>query len=184
MKVFIEWAVWTGTAHSSKRYKMVYSMKKKKKSGDAAFIITIVLVFCILGGVVYSVECKISAQMSEAAVENLSENLELIKGTIQAILFKEAEFQSLLADEIALLEDPEDFIRSDHSNKTMVKMALIEKGEQTGISSAGEVFREDSLDFSAGNSVEGLPISEAYVNSMGTWAYTCLLYTSPSPRDP
>lgn len=172
MKVFIEWAVWTGTAHSSKRYKMVYSMKKKKKSGNAAFIITIVLVFCILGGVVYSVECKISAQMSEAAVENLSENLELIKGTIQAILFKEAEFQKLLADEIALLEDPEDFIRSDHSNKTMVEMALIEKGEQTGISSAGEVFREDSLDFSAGNSVEGLPISEAYVNSMGTWAYT------------
>lgn len=147
--------------------------KEKKKSGNsAAFMITILLVFCILGGVVFLVERKISSQMSEAAIENLSENLELLKGTIQAILNKEAEFQSMLADEIALMEQPEDFIRSDHRNKTMVKLSMIPDGELEGISSTGEVFREDSLDFSAGNQVEGLPVSEAYVNSMGTWAYT------------
>ena len=144
----------------------------KKFSGSTGFIITILIVFCILGGVVYSVERTISKQMSEAAIENLSENLELLKGTIQAILNKEAEFQSMLADEIALMDQQEEFIRSEHINKTMVKLSLIPKGESKGISSTGEEFREDSLDFSAGNQVEGLPISEAYVNGMGTWAYT------------
>ncbi len=147
--------------------------KEKKKFGNSAsLIITILVVFCILGGVVYSIERKISIQMSEAAIENLSENLELLKGTIQAILNKEAEFQSMLADEIALMDQPEDFIYADHSNKTMVKLSMIPYGEREGISSTGEVFREDSLDFSAGNEVEGLPVSEAYINRMGTWAYT------------
>ncbi len=151
-------------------------LKKERKdikfSGSAGFIITILIVFCVLGGVVYSVERTISLQMSEAAIENLSENLELLKGTIQAILNKEAEFQSMLADEIALMDQQEEFIRSEHNHKTMVKLSLIPKGESKGISSTGEEFREDSLDFSAGNQVEGLPISEAYVNGMGTWAYT------------
>ena len=83
--------------------------KEKKKFGNSAsLIITILVVFCILGGVVYSIERKISIQMSEAAIENLSENLELLKGTIQAILNKEAEFQSMLADEIALMDQPEE----------------------------------------------------------------------------
>ena len=152
--------------------KILKKKTKKKFHSRTAFIITILLSFCILGAVVLSVERKISVQMSEAAIESLSEKLELLKGTIQAILYKEAEFQSLLATEVALLDQPEDFIRSDHMNKTMVKMSLIPVGKTKGVSSTGETFREDSLDFSAGNLVEGLPISEAYVNDMGTWAYT------------
>ncbi len=152
--------------------KILKKKTKKKFHSRTAFIITILLSFCILGAVVLSVERKISAQMSEAAIESLSEKLELLKGTIQAILYKEVEFQSLLATEVALLDQPEDFIRSDHMNKTMVKMSLIPAGKTKGVSSTGETFREDSLDFSAGNLVEGLPISEAYVNDMGTWAYT------------
>ena len=152
--------------------KILKKKTKKKFHSRTAFIITILLSFCILGAVVLSVERKISVQMSEAAIESLSEKLELLKGTIQAILYKEAEFQSLLATEVALLDQPEDFIRSDHMNKTMVKMSLIPAGKTKGVSSTGETFREDSLDFSAGNLVEGLPISEAYVNDMGTWAYT------------
>ena len=152
--------------------KILKKKTKRKFHSRTAFIITILLSFCILGAVVLSVERKISAQMSEAAIESLSEKLELLKGTIQAILYKEAEFQSLLATEVALLDQPEDFIHSDHMNKTMVKMSLIPAGKTKGVSSTGETFREDSLDFSAGNLVEGLPISEAYVNDMGTWAYT------------
>ncbi len=152
--------------------KILKKKTKKKFHSRTAFIITILLSFCILGAVVLSVERKISVQMSEAAIESLSEKLELLKGTIQAILYKEAEFQSLLATEVALLDQPEDFIHSDHMNKTMVKMSLIPAGKTKGVSSTGETFREDSLDFSAGNLVEGLPISEAYVNDMGTWAYT------------
>ena len=147
--------------------------KEKKKYGvSVVFIANILIVFCILGSVVYSVERTISMQMSEAAIESLSESLELLKGTIEAILYKEAEFQSMLAEEISLMEEPEEFFRSEHNNKTMVKLAFIPRGQKKGISSTGEEFTEDSLDFSAGNLIQGLPVSEAYVNDMGTWAYT------------
>lgn len=152
--------------------KILKKKKNKKFRSSLAFLVTVLLIFCILGGVVLSIERKISAQMSEAAVENLSESLELLKGTIQAILYKEAEFQSILAAEIALLDHPEDFIYSDYESKTMVKFSLILAKQTEGISSTGEIFQEESLDFSAGSLVEGLPISEAYLNDMGTWAYT------------
>ena len=45
------------------------------------------------GAVVFSVPKKISVEMSQLALQNLSESLDLIKSTIEAILNKEAEFQ-------------------------------------------------------------------------------------------
>ena len=151
---------------------MVKLKLKKKRNSSAVFMAMILLVFCIMGGVVFSVERRISLEMSKSAIENLSESLELIKGTIQAILQKEAEFQRMLAEEIALMDDPRAFIRSEHINKTMVKLSLVPSGETTGISSTGKPFREKELDFSAGYTVDGLPFSQTYVNDMGTWAYT------------
>ena len=151
---------------------MVKLKLKKKRNSSAVFMAMILLVFCIMGGVVFSVERRISLEMSKSAIENLSESLELIKGTIQAILLKEAEFQRMLAEEIALMDDPREFIRSEHINKTMVKLSLVPSGETTGISSTGKPFREKELDFSAGYTVDGLPFSQTYVNDMGTWAYT------------
>ena len=151
---------------------MVKLKLKKKRNSSAVFMAMILLVFCIMGGVVFSVERRISLEMSKSAIENLSESLELIKGTIQAILLKEAEFQRMLAEEIALMDDPRAFIRSEHINKTMVKLSLVPSGETTGISSTGKPFREKELDFSAGYTVDGLPFSQTYVNDMGTWAYT------------
>ena len=71
---------------------MVKLKLKKKRNSSAVFMAMILLVFCIMGGVVFSVERRISLEMSKSAIENLSESLELIKGTIQAILLKEAEF--------------------------------------------------------------------------------------------
>lgn len=151
---------------------MVKLRLKKKKRAERSFIIMILLIFCTLGGVVYAAEKRISAEMSASAIENLSESLELIKGTIEAILYKEAEFQKMLAEEMVMLDDPEEFIRMDHANGTMVKLSMIASGKEEGISSTGEIFREDGLDFSAGNTAGGLPISKTYVNDMGTWAYT------------
>ncbi|WP_331491084.1 response regulator [Schaedlerella arabinosiphila] len=115
---------------------------------------------------------KISAEMSSSAIQNLSESLELMKGTIDAILLKEAEFQKLIADEIAEIGDPEQFIRTYNKNKTMVKMSLILSGKEEGISNTGETFTEEELDFSANWTIDGIPISKSYVNYMGTWAYT------------
>ena len=50
----------------------------------------------------------------------------------------------------------------------MIKISLIREGETEGISNTGEVFSEEGLDFSMGATVEGLEISQSYVNHMGT----------------
>ena len=150
-------------------------MEKKKNSGTYkkySLIVSILIIFCILGTVVLIVSKRISAKMSESAVNNLSESLNLLSNTIEAILKKEAEFQKLLSQEMAGTKDLEDFILSCESNDTMVKISLIRSGETTGISSTGEAFTEEGLDFSSGKTVSGLPLSLSYVNSMGTWAYT------------
>ncbi len=142
----------------------------RDKSGSLLF--SIILVFCVLAVIVFSVSAKITKEMSASAVQNLSESLDLMKGTIEAILTKEAEFQQMVAREIAVIEDPEQFILSYDKNQTMVKMSLIRAGETEGISNSGEVFSEDELDFSLGRTVGGLPISQSYLNYMGTWAYS------------
>ena len=138
----------------------------------AALIIPFLLVFCILGAFVYSVSQNISKEMSLSAINNLDASLDMIGRTIETILGKEAEFQILIAQEMADLENPEDFILSYERNSTMIELSLIRTGESEGISNTGEIFTEKELDFSAGKSVAGLPLSRSYVNDMGTWAYT------------
>ncbi len=147
--------------------------QSKNKSGHGySLILSIVLTFILLGGVVYSVAGQISSQMSQSAIDNLSESLGLLRGTMQAILQKEAEFQKLLSQELARLEDPQRFLLSYTTNKSMIRISLINSGESTGISNNGEEFTADTLDFSSGKEVDGLPLSGSYLNDMGTWAYT------------
>ena len=142
-------------------------------------LLSILLVFCILGVIVFSVSQKIAKEMSESAVQNLNESLNLIKSTIESVLNKEAEFQKLMAQEIALLEDPEAYITSYQPNQTMVKVSYIREGDTEGISNTGDVFSEKELDFSGGM-IEGLAVSHSYINYMGTWAYSL---KSPVVRD-
>ena len=110
--------------------------------------------------------------MSRSAIDNLSESLNLIGGTIETILQLEAEHQKLMAKELSISDDPEEYIRIYDRSRTMVRISWIRAGASEGFSNTGEVFTEEGLDFSAGETVEGLPISQAYLNSMGTWAYT------------
>ena len=151
-------------------------MKKKetgsKKNRGMPLLLSIILIFCMLGTIVFSVARRISEEMSDSAIQNLSESLDLIKCTIEAVLQNEAEFQKLMAQEIAAAEEPEKYICSYEKNLSMVKISLIRKGETTGISNIGEAFSQEELDFSDGRTVEGLPVSKSYVNYMGTWAYT------------
>ena len=67
-------------------------------------LVSIVLVFCVLGTVVYTISQKISQEMSSSAIQNLRESLDLIQYTIEAILRSEADFQTLIAQEIARAE--------------------------------------------------------------------------------
>ncbi len=150
-------------------------MKKKKqirRRKGFPLLLSVILVFGILGTVVFTVARKLSDEMLQSAIHNLSKSLDLIQGTVEAIFSKEAEYQKLIAQELAGLEDPEEFIRSYDQNRTMVKASLLLPGRKEGISNTGEVFYPEELDFSDGNLVEGLPVSQSYINSMGTWAYT------------
>ena len=142
-----------------------------KKKGFPLFF-SIILVFCILGAVVFSVAGKISREMSASAIQNLSESLDLIQCTIEAILKNEAEFQTMIAQEVAAAADPAEYVRSYERSGTMVKVSLVLSGEQAGVSNTGGAFSPADLDFSAGGTVDGLPVSQSYLNYMGTWAYT------------
>ncbi len=135
-------------------------------------ILSLILVFGILGAIVFSLARSISSEMSASAISNLSESLKLLKGTIEVILKNEAEFQKLIAQELSLTEEPELLVQAYSTNDTMVKLSLIREGETEGISNTGEVFTEEGLEFPEGKTVEGLALSKSYVNGMGTWAYT------------
>ncbi|MCI9513879.1 MAG: response regulator [Oscillospiraceae bacterium] len=137
-----------------------------------SLLLSIVLVFCILGAFVYTVSRKISQEMYASAIQNLSESLDLIQSAIEATLRSEAEFQLLLAEEAALSEDPEAYIRGCRGNQTMSRVSIILTGETAGVSNSGGVFTGEELDFSAGGTVMGLPVSRSYLNHMGTWSYT------------
>ena len=54
----------------------------------------------------------------------------------------------------------------------MTKLSLILTGKSEGVSNMGEVFTAEDLDFSAGGTVMDLPVSQTYLNYMGTWSYT------------
>lgn len=146
--------------------------RKDEKNRGLPLLFSILLIFCVLGMVVLTVVQRLSQEMTDSAIQNLSESLDLIQSTIEAILKNEAEFQTLVAKEIAKVEAPEEYIRSYEKNRTMVKLSLIMAGKSEGVSNTGEVFSETGLNFSAGGTVAGLPVSQSYVNHMGAWAYT------------
>ena len=101
---------------------------KHRMDGSGPLLFSIIIVFGILGAVVFSVAHKISVEMSASAIQNLSESLDLIECTIEAVLNKEAEFQRLMAQEITLAADQEEYIRTYRKSETMVKISLILAG--------------------------------------------------------
>lgn len=146
--------------------------ERQNRDGRKLFFLSIIIVFCILGGVVFFVANRISIEMSTSAIYNLSESLDLIRNTVETILKKETEYQKFIAEEIAASEDPFEFIRFYKNKQTMTKISLILAGEKEGFSSGGEKFTEQDLDFSSNKEVNGMHISQSYLNDMGTWAYT------------
>ena len=64
-----------------------------------------------------------------------------------------------MAQEAAAAKDPREYVLSIEDSQTMARISLIPSGEKEGISHKGEVFTEEGLDFSAGGTVDGLPIS-------------------------
>ena len=147
------------------------SNKREQRKG-ISLLLSIILIFSVFGTIVFTISRKISEEMSASAIQNLSESLDLIQSTIEAILNSQAEFQTLIAKEVAQAEDPESYIHAYEKNQAMAKLSLILEGKSEGVSNIGERFTEEGLDFSAGGTVMGMPISQSYVNYMGTWSYT------------
>lgn len=145
---------------------------KRERQRGIPLLLSIILIFSIFGTIVFSISRKISEEMSASAIQNLSESLDLIQSTIEAILRSQAEFQALIAQELARAENPEAYIRAYERNQTMVKLSLIPAGEEEGFSNTGEPFTGEELDFSAGGTIQGMEVSRSYVNYMGTWSYT------------
>ncbi len=146
--------------------------KKKRKSSKKALLICILLVFLVLGGCVFYIASSISEEMSQSAIGNLSESLELIKGTVEVLFRREAQYQKMMAQELAIADNPEELIYAYDMNGTAVKISLVYTGQTKGVSNIEGTFDPNELDFSGQNTVDGLPISTAYLNGMGTWAYT------------
>ena len=151
---------------------MKETSNKQEKRRGLSLLLYIILIFGFFGAIVLSVSQKISKEMSASAIQNLSESLDLIQSTIEAILRSEAEFQTLIAQEVAQAEDPRSYIRSFERNQAIAKLSLILTGETEGVSNTEERFTEEGLDFSAGGTISGMPVSQSYVNHMGTWSYT------------
>ena len=98
-------------------------LSENQKKKEFSLLLSIIAVFCILGAIVFSVAQKLSNEMSASAIQSLSENLNLIKSTIEAILNNEAEFQNLIAREISSSDDPIEYVRSYEANKTKIGRA-------------------------------------------------------------
>ena len=145
---------------------------KRGRWREASLLLSIILIFSIFGTIVFTISRKISEEMSASAIQNLSESLDLIQSTIEAILRSQAEFQALIAGEAACAENPVDYIYDFEKNQAIAKLSLIPAGQTEGVSNTGEPFTEEELDFSAGGTVLGMQISQSYVNYMGTWSYT------------
>ena len=145
---------------------------RQGRTRGLSLLLLIVLFFSIFGAILTTVSQRISREMSASAIQNLSESLDLIQSTIEAILHSQSDFQALIAQEVAREDDPEAYIRAFVKNQALTKLSLIPAGETEGISSTGERFTGEGLDFSAGGTISGMPVSQSYVNYMGTWSYT------------
>ena len=81
--------------------------EKSTKRQGLSLLLSIIMVFCVFGAIVFAVSHQITKEMSDSAIQNLNESLDLIQCTIEAILRNEGEFEKLIAQDLAREGDPE-----------------------------------------------------------------------------
>lgn len=145
---------------------------RQERRGFIRTVLIVVVIFAVMGASIWGISKKTYDDMSDSAIANLNENLNLIKSTIEAIFRSEADFQKLTAEELAELDDPLAVVAHMPGGEMASLVSLVPTGAAEGISNDGETFIPAKLDFTDETTVFGLALSRAYVNSMGTWAYT------------
>ena len=157
------------------------SLKMTAKKGQfATWTLAVLLICVVMVAGIFSVAQKTSEEMFDSAIQSLNENLDLMKSTIDAIVNSEVDFQKLIGEEIALSPDPAAYIQNLNASDAISKLSIVMAGQESGISSNGQPFSPDSLDFSSGSAIQGNAVSQSFVNDTGTWAYTI---ASPLTRD-
>ncbi len=151
-----------------------------QKKHFATWTIAVLLICIAMVAGIFAIAQKTSQEMSDSAIQSLNENLELMKNTIDGIINSEVDFQELIGEEISRSDDPDAYIQNLHASDAIAKISIVMAGQTEGLSSNGEPFSPDSLDFSAGGTIQGNPVSQSFVNDTGTWAYTI---ASPLTRD-
>ena len=144
----------------------------RDRKGFARLTLVIVLIFAVMGASIWAVSKKTSDDMADAAILNLNENLNLMESTMEAIQDSEAQFQRLLATELAAAGDPAAAVERLGKSDAAALISVVPQGADVGVSNDGAPFDPASLDFSGGGAIGGLPVSQAYVNAEGSWAYT------------
>ena len=67
---------------------------KQKKRRGFSLLLSIIVIFGIFGMIVFAVPRRTTKEMSEAAIQNLSESLDLIQSSISAPMRKTRRCQS------------------------------------------------------------------------------------------
>ncbi|MFR3092728.1 MAG: hypothetical protein ACLTMP_14190, partial [Eggerthella lenta] len=106
---------------------------------------------------IWAVSKKTSDDMADAAILNLNENLNLMESTVEAIQDSEAQFQRLLATELAAAGDPAAAVERLGKSDAAALISVVPQGADVGVSNDGAPFDPASLDFSAGG---GPPVSQ------------------------
>ncbi len=145
-------------------------IKEKRRFIRLALII--ILIFAVMGVSIWGIAKRTYDDMSDAAIANLNENLNLMKSTIEVVFKSEADFQLVTSEELAELDDPVSGITRIPNGEAASLISIVAEGAQEGVSNNGQPFSASKLDFSDNESILGLDLSRSYVNSMGTWAYT------------
>ena len=127
----------------------------RDRKGFARLTLVIVLIFAVMGASIWAVSKKTSDDMADAAILNLNENLNLMESTVEAIQDSEAQFQRLLATELAAAGDPAAAVERLGKSDAAALISVVPQGADVGVSNDGAPFEPASLDFSGGGAIGG-----------------------------
>lgn len=109
----------------------------RDRKGFARLTLVIVLIFAVMGASIWAVSKKTSDDMADAAILNLNENLNLMESTVEAIQDSEAQFQRLLATELAAAGDPAAAVERLGKSDAAALISVVPQGADVGVSNDG-----------------------------------------------